>query len=72
MIKYDTYKDSGIKWLQDVPKHWQTNRLDWLGVIVRGNTGFKKMNYLIKVNMLPCNMGKHTKLMKLIMNLIFT
>jgi type I restriction enzyme S subunit len=27
MIKYDTYKDSGIEWLGEIPEHWEVNRL---------------------------------------------
>lgn len=27
MIKYDTYKDSGIEWLGEIPEHWGVKRL---------------------------------------------
>ena len=42
MIKYDSYKPSGIEWLGDIPSNWENHRIDWIGSIVRGNTGFKK------------------------------
>lgn len=42
MIKYDKYKPSGVDWLGDIPKDWENHRIDWIGSIVRGNTGFKK------------------------------
>ncbi|MDE0104178.1 MAG: restriction endonuclease subunit S, partial [Bryobacterales bacterium] len=30
---YPTYKDSGVEWLGDVPKHWEVRRLkDWVGI----------------------------------------
>ncbi|MEY3499406.1 MAG: putative type restriction-modification system, partial [Bacteroidota bacterium] len=42
MKKYDKYKPSEIDWLGDIPKDWENHRIDWIGSIVRGNTGFKK------------------------------
>jgi type I restriction enzyme S subunit len=27
MIKYDSYKDSGIEWLAEVPEHWRVRRI---------------------------------------------
>lgn len=42
MIKYNKYKPSGVDWLGDIPKDWENHRIDWIGSIVRGNTGFKK------------------------------
>lgn len=27
MDKYSTYKDSGVKWLGDIPSHWKINRI---------------------------------------------
>ncbi|WP_299799190.1 restriction endonuclease subunit S [uncultured Maribacter sp.] len=28
--RYDTYKDSGVKWLGEIPEHWQIERGKWL------------------------------------------
>ena len=36
MIKYDTYKDSGIEWLGDIPMHWNEKRLKDLAIICGG------------------------------------
>jgi type I restriction enzyme S subunit len=29
MKKYDTYKDSGIEWIGEIPKHWKIQRLKY-------------------------------------------
>lgn len=30
MIKYDTYKPSGIEWLGDIPSHWDIEKVKWI------------------------------------------
>lgn len=30
MKKYDEYKDSGVAWIGEVPKHWEVKQLKWL------------------------------------------
>ena len=30
MKKYDEYKDSGVEWIGDVPKHWEVSRIKFL------------------------------------------
>ena len=35
---YDSYRDSGVAWLGDVPSHWEVKRLKFLGEIVLGLT----------------------------------
>lgn len=37
MKKYDSYKDSGIEWIADIPSHWEINKLNR---IFRISTGF--------------------------------
>jgi len=27
MKKYDSYKDSGIEWIGEIPSHWEVNRI---------------------------------------------
>ncbi len=61
MIKYDTYKDSGINWLGDIPQHWENYRLDWIGKIVRGNTGLKKDELLDNGEYVALQYGKTYK-----------
>ena len=61
MIKYDTYKNSGIEWLGDIPEHWINYRLDWINTIIRGNTGFKKDELLDKGEYVALQYGKTYK-----------
>ena len=42
MMKYDKYKSSEIDWLGLIPEHWIAYRVDWIGKMIRGNSGFKK------------------------------
>ncbi|MCP2038172.1 restriction endonuclease subunit S [Chryseobacterium sp. HSC-36S06] len=30
MKKYDSYKDSGVKWLGEIPAHWDLQKLKWI------------------------------------------
>lgn len=30
MQRYDTYKDSGVKWLGEIPSHWEVNKAKYL------------------------------------------
>ena len=30
MKKYDSYKDSGVKWLGEIPEHWELRKLKWI------------------------------------------
>jgi len=38
MPKYSAYKDSGVEWLGEIPKHWEIIPLRFLGKIQTGNT----------------------------------
>lgn len=44
--RYESYKDSGVQWLGEIPSHWAVLRLDKGCEIVRGNTGFSKADLL--------------------------
>jgi type I restriction enzyme S subunit len=61
MMTYETYKDSGIEWLGNVPKHWNNHRIDWIAQIVRGNTGFKRDELLDKGEYVALQYGKTYK-----------
>ena len=61
MMKYDTYKDSGIEWLGDIPEHWSEYRFDLIGNLVRGNTGFKKDELLKQGEYVALQYGKTYK-----------
>ncbi len=36
MKKYDSYKDSGIEWIGEIPENWQVNRLKYIGQSIIG------------------------------------
>jgi type I restriction enzyme S subunit len=38
MKKYDNYKDSGIEWLGEIPKHWKVTKLKFIGDAIGGLT----------------------------------
>ena len=37
-------KDSGIEWIGEIPKHWLITRPNRISTIVRGNSGFQKVD----------------------------
>ena len=39
--KYPAYKDSGVEWLGEIPEHWSTKKLKFLGKIYAGLNGKK-------------------------------
>ena len=39
MKKYQTYKKSGLEWMDSVPEHWSITRLKYLGDLYGGLTG---------------------------------
>ena len=39
MKKYDSYKDSGIEWIGEIPSHWNTKRLKFIGNLYSGLSG---------------------------------
>lgn len=36
MKKYDTYKDSGIEWIGEIPEHWESTKLKFFGESIIG------------------------------------
>jgi type I restriction enzyme S subunit len=37
--KYDSYKDSGVEWIGDIPNHWHVKRLKNIGSLYSGLSG---------------------------------
>lgn len=58
MKKYEEYKDSGIEWLGEIPKHWEVKRIDEIAKIIRGNCGFKKDELLEYGSFVALQYGK--------------
>src|SRR5690554_6020412 len=38
MKKYNSYKDSGIEWIGEIPEHWKVTRMKFLGNAIGGVT----------------------------------
>ena len=36
MVRYDSYKDSGVEWLGDIPSHWDKIKLKYKGDVIIG------------------------------------
>ncbi len=39
--RYESYKDSGVEWLGEIPKHWSAKKLKFIGNIYAGISGKK-------------------------------
>lgn len=50
MKKYESYKDSGIEWIGEVPEHWEIKKLKFVSEIIMGKmlTPEKKDGYILK------------------------
>jgi type I restriction enzyme S subunit len=50
MPKYEAYKDSGVEWLGDIPKHWEVKKLKYESDVVLGKMlcTENKGNYQLK------------------------
>ncbi|MFH4325053.1 restriction endonuclease subunit S, partial [Acinetobacter baumannii] len=57
----ESYKDSGVQWLGEIPSHWAIVRLDQGCEIVRGNTGFSKADLLEEGQYVALQYGKTYK-----------
>jgi len=44
MRRYETYKDSGVEWLGEIPKHWKYSSLKWYSQIYSGGTPSKDVD----------------------------
>lgn len=55
-------KDSGIEWLGEIPKHWETTKLTGVCSFVRGNSSFKKDELLCSGNYVALQYGKTYKI----------
>lgn len=51
MQRYDTYKDSGVQWLGEIPSHWEVKRFKHFGTFSKGklpkNTNLDGMGFPI-------------------------
>jgi len=59
--KYPEYKDSGVEWLGEIPKHWEVNKLFSVCRFVRGNSTFSKDELLSIGEYVALQYGKSYK-----------
>jgi type I restriction enzyme, S subunit len=59
-MKYN-YKNTGIEWLGEIPKHWYVKRLFNICAFVRGNSSFQKNELLSKGKYVALQYGKTYK-----------
>lgn len=45
MQRYDSYKDSGVKWLGEIPIHWEVNKAKYYFISKKEIVGKKSVNY---------------------------
>ena len=36
MKRYDTYKDSGVQWIGEIPSHWEISKVKYIGKYING------------------------------------
>ena len=41
MKRYDSYKDSGVEWMNEIPSNWGKSRIRMVGNLYGGLTGKK-------------------------------
>lgn len=46
MKRYDSYKDSGIEWIGEIPSHWEIKKLNWCFELIGSGTTPKADNLL--------------------------
>ena len=39
MKRYDSYKDSGVEWIGEVPSHWEICKIK--NILIKGKNGIK-------------------------------
>ena len=45
MSKYDSYKDSGVDWMNEIPSNWEKSRIRMVGDLYGGLTGKKGSDF---------------------------
>ncbi len=50
MTKYEKYKDSGFDWIGEIPEHWKSIRLKYIGYLYGGLSGKSNKDFNQSVN----------------------
>ena len=45
MVRYDSYKDSGVEWINEIPSNWEKSRIRMVGDLYGGLTGKKGSDF---------------------------
>ena len=53
MRRYPEYKDSGVEWIGEIPRHWEINRLKYVAKILPSNVD--KHIYPDEIQVRLCN-----------------
>lgn len=59
--KYSSYKDSGVAWIDEIPEHWEVEKLFGLCNFIRGNSSFSKDELLNNGKYVALQYGKTYK-----------
>ena len=51
MKRYPEYKDSGIEWIAEIPKHWESKRLGHVSTIFKGGTPKRNVDRYFQGNL---------------------
>jgi len=51
MKPYEKYKDTGIKWIGDIPEHWKTSRIGFIGNLYGGLSGKSGSDFINDENL---------------------
>lgn len=47
MKKYDAYKDSGVKWIGEIPNHWEAIKISRVHPIIRQvGSDYQRLAYI--------------------------
>ena len=55
MKRYDTYKDSGVEWIGEIPSHWVKTKLKFNNQITSSNIDKKKHDGYFKHQIIHYN-----------------
>ena len=51
MKRYDSYKDSGVEWMNKIPSNWEKSRIRMVGDLYGGLTGKKEVILMMRITL---------------------
>jgi len=55
MVKYDSYKDSGVEWIGEIPIHWDISKIKYENNVISSNIDKKEYEGFNKYNIIHYN-----------------